>query len=192
MKEVHIEKSVIPYHWTFETILPEMPFPLTTGFNVLCQKLNPFGLSPSRERVLFQATFGRQNTDFNRKSISNQEPNDSFIKIKEVLKRIQELGVCIPFSFPVEEYLFHYPDLIESILPICEIVKTKFKESTNLSLELYRDKEGDDSYLTIYVRQKEYGKTIINEIDEIFSQYELYLFDKKGWIIVTTDFRPSM
>ena len=46
-----------------------------------------------------------------------------------------------------------------------------------------------DEHLSIYVRQSEYTKEIISQLDEVYSPFEEVLVDKSGWILLTTDYR---
>ena len=71
----------------------------------------------------------------------------------------------------------------------CEETRNRFSLSTQLSLELYRDPEIDDQYLTLYVRQKKYEKNIMDIIEEIQSIYIDKLVDKIGYFLFTTDFQ---
>ncbi|MGB9597905.1 MAG: hypothetical protein ACPL7B_16595 [Candidatus Poribacteria bacterium] len=110
-------------------------------------------------------------------------------KIQQVFSQVKSLEIMIPDSNDVQNYLLHYPDVIDLIVPICKLVRGKFKHPTQISLEIYHDPEIFDEYITVYVRQDSYDKNIMNKIEEIEKKYEKELINKNGWIIVTTDFK---
>jgi hypothetical protein len=58
-------------------------------------------------------------------------------------------------------------------------------------LELYRDPEIDDEYLTLYVRQRRYdADKLLEEIEDLRAGSQAALRETSGWLLVTTDFRP--
>lgn len=60
--------------------------------------------------------------------------------------------VTVPNQQAVECYLADHSAL-QSLLPlICERVRAEFGGDVELSLELYRDPEIDDQYVTLFVR----------------------------------------
>ena len=119
----------------------------------------------------------------------SQKKVDINVQIDQVLTQVRELGIMVPNSSALQKYLSRYPDIVDMIIPICKQVKGKFKYSSQISLELYRDPEIVDEYITIYVRQRNYDESVMNRIEEIEAKYEKELIDKKGWIIITTDFQ---
>jgi hypothetical protein len=119
----------------------------------------------------------------------SQNKVDVNIQIGQVLSQVEALEILIPDSEDVRNYLLHFPDIIDLIIPICELVKEKFKHPTQISLEVYHDPEIIDEYITIYVRQYSYERSVMKRIEEIETKYENELIDKEGWVIVTTDFQ---
>jgi hypothetical protein len=119
----------------------------------------------------------------------SQKKVDINVQIDQVLTQVRELGIMVPNSSALQRYLSRYPDIVDMIIPICKQVKGKFKYPSQISLELYRDPEIVDEYITIYVRQRNYDESVMNRIEEIEAKYEKELIDKKGWIIITTDFQ---
>lgn len=117
-----------------------------------------------------------------------QKKVDVNTQITQVLYKVEALDILIPDSEDVRNYLLNYPDIIDLVIPICELVKEKFKHPTQISLEVYHDPEIDDEYITIYVRQYNYDRSVMKRIEEIETKYENELIDKEGWVIVTTDF----
>ena len=70
----------------------------------------------------------------------------------------------------------------------CERASERFRETAQLSVELYRDPEFDDQYLTLYVRQERYQDDILKAIEGLSGAYEGELSGRAGWFLVTTDF----
>jgi hypothetical protein len=119
----------------------------------------------------------------------SQNKVDVNIQIEQVLSQVDALEILIPDSEDVRNYLLHFPDIIDLIIPICELVKEKFNHPVQISLEVYHDPEIIDEYITIYVRQYNYDRSVMKRIKEIRPEYNEELIDKEGWIFVTTDFR---
>jgi hypothetical protein len=120
---------------------------------------------------------------------ANPLVTDTELSIETTLEYLALMQVAIPNPEEVRDYLCHYPDIIELVKFACEETRSRFSSSTQLSLELYCDPEIDDEYLTIYVRQKEYDKNIMDEIEKIRSIYCDELADKTGYFLLTTDFQ---
>ena len=73
-----------------------------------------------------------------------------------------------------------------------DLNSTKGPENTvpEISLELYKDPDSFDSYLTLYLRQDSYYDDIAERLDRIFDEYEPALRSASGWLYVTTDSMP--
>ena len=110
-------------------------------------------------------------------------------QITQVLYKVEALDILISDSEDVRNYLLHFPDIIDLILPICKLVKEEFKHPTQISLEVYHDPEIIDEYITIYVCLHNYDRSVMKRIKEIRPEYNEKLIDKEGWIFVTTDYR---
>jgi hypothetical protein len=119
----------------------------------------------------------------------SQNKVDVNIQIGQVLSQVEALEILIPDSEDVRNYLLHFPDIIDLIIPICELVKEKFKHPTQILLEVYHDPEIIDEYITIEIRQQKYDESVMKRIEEIRPEYNEKLIDKEGWIFVTTDYR---
>ena len=118
-----------------------------------------------------------------------QNKADVNIQIEQVLSQVKQLEILIPDIDDVQNYLIHYPDIIDLIMPICMLVKEKFKHPTQVSLEVYHDPEIIDEYISIEIRQSKYDESVRRRIDEIRTEYDENLIDKNGWIFVGTDYR---
>ena len=108
--------------------------------------------------------------------------------VKDVTEVLKAMHVMIPEPSEVSEYLLAHSDLSCLIPPICcKLIKT-FHEDAKLFLEIYRDPEIHDEYLTLYVRKNVYEEQILDCIDEAMAEFELALGSASGWLLVTTDF----
>lgn len=119
----------------------------------------------------------------------SQKKVDVNTQIEHALSQAKILEILIPNPDDVKNYLFHFPDIIDLIIPICELVKEKFKHPTQISLEVYHDPEIVDEYITIEIRQQKYDESVRKRIKEIRLKYNDELIDKDGSIFVTTDYR---
>ncbi|HEV3116840.1 MAG TPA: hypothetical protein VGY58_07300 [Gemmataceae bacterium] len=105
-------------------------------------------------------------------------------------QRLAALPVVIPQPEQVAGYLECHAD-VEDLLPlVCQSARMEFGEEVELSLELYRDPEIPDCYLTLYVRQPVYDRLIMARIESVRARYRDELSERSGWLHVTTDFRP--
>jgi hypothetical protein len=104
------------------------------------------------------------------------------------------LQYYLDFRFPnpgeVIDYLQKHRNLYDVTLFACILTEEKFGSNAQISLELYKDPEIDDQYLTIFVRQQEYDSDIIDKIDEISREFEPALTGIDGYLLVNTDFQP--
>jgi hypothetical protein len=108
--------------------------------------------------------------------------------VKDVLEVLKAMHVMIPETSEVSAYLLAHSDLSSLIPPICcKLIKT-FPEDAKLFLEIYRDPEIHDEYLTLYIRKNVYEKQILDCIDEAMAEFEHPLGSASGWLLVTTDF----
>jgi hypothetical protein len=65
----------------------------------------------------------------------------------------------------------------------------EFTTNDQLSLELFKDRESEDRFLALYVRQNIYDKNIMKRLEKIWLNFETEIAGSKGWINITTDFR---
>lgn len=109
-------------------------------------------------------------------------------EVKDLLDVLKAMHVIIPKTSEVSEYLLAHLDLSCMIPMICSKLIKAFSEDAKLSLEIYRDPEIHDEYLTLYVRKNEYEEMILDRIDDVMSEFEPALGSASGWLLVTTDF----
>jgi len=114
-------------------------------------------------------------------------------KIEEVLTWMKSFDILIPKPSEARDYLREYDDIIDLLYFVCKITREKFGYGPQLSLEVFRDPESDYRNLTLYVRKVSYEANILDKLEELDYQYGDMLSDKKGYILVTTDFeKPKM
>ncbi len=109
-------------------------------------------------------------------------------EVQEALERVQAMGISVSDAEGVREYLLRFPDMVQATVQVCEIVRREIPDA-HLSLEVYRDPEIDDEHLILYARFRNYDKTVLQKIEGAESECEQHLVGKKGWLLVTTDFR---
>jgi hypothetical protein len=109
---------------------------------------------------------------------------------KDVLQALLQQGVIIPCPLEVQEYLDRYSELCDILPAASKNVRDRFDENVQLSLELYRDPEIEDDYLTLYVRQEHYDSDILTELNSISASFDGQLRLTPGWFLITTDFQP--
>jgi hypothetical protein len=106
----------------------------------------------------------------------------------KLLDKLSKLGIAAPNREQVLGYLSSYPDLTEVLAPLCKVVSDRFRDAAHLSLELYRDRESEDSYLTLYVRQAHYQPDLLEQLEDVSAEIGPLLRGSAGWLLVTTDF----
>lgn len=111
--------------------------------------------------------------------------------MKQVLTSLGNLpsDITVPDRVAVGVYLVEHPDIIEFILPVCEIARKHVGTEAQLVLGVYSDPDGGDGHLSLYIRLEHYSANIFEMISHIEAEYIDELVGKSGWIIVTTDFR---
>lgn len=109
--------------------------------------------------------------------------------IENLFNLLVSMKISIPEPAVVRNYLLVYSDMINILLPIFNKITEKFNALAQISLEVYKDPEIDDEYLTIYIRQEIYDENIMDLIDEISSECENMLAGRFGWLLITTDFQ---
>jgi len=109
-----------------------------------------------------------------------------------VVSRLSAMNVVIPNLKKVKSYLLNYPDMIDILEPVCAAVLERFPPPSQVALELYQDPEIDDQYLTVYVRQHEYGEDVLDGLHGISRQFDELLCDTSGWLLITTDFQDPL
>src|SRR5436190_8283622 len=86
---------------------------------------------------------------------------------QSVRKQLADQGIVLPRPREVHAYLRQHPDLAELVPVVCAEARREFGSPTELSLEVYRDPEIDDAYLTLYVRQATYATDLLERIHRL-------------------------
>ena len=106
-----------------------------------------------------------------------------------LLKRLTALNVLIPHQEEILRYLDEYAPLGKPLVRICAKLVQEFGTDVELSLELYKDPEIDNRYLSLYVRLEKYDTDILQRIDTATKPFDKQLEKAPGYLLVTTDFR---
>lgn len=113
-------------------------------------------------------------------------------QIEKALKWLLQKRIVVPQAGAVRDYLLRHFDMTDLLPSVCRIALRRFGIGARLSLELYRDPEIRDEYLTLYVRQERYDEHIMDIIEDVCAEYRDELTRRSSWLLVTTDFRPPM
>jgi len=108
-----------------------------------------------------------------------------------ILKQLGRQRIRVPTRREVSAYIVQHSKLGSLLPEICAQLRRGFSPAVELSLELYRDLESGDRYLTLYVRQEAYDPGIIKRIDDLSQGIDDNLASVPGYLLITTDFaRP--
>lgn len=108
-------------------------------------------------------------------------------EIENCLETLRRRGICFGKIEEIREYMLQFPDMIEVALVATQVAR-KYLSEAQLTLEVYRDPEIEDRHLVLYVRLEQYDQSVMERIREVRKEYRRYLFGKKGWLHLTTDF----
>jgi hypothetical protein len=95
--------------------------------------------------------------------------------------------VIIPDPGEVGAYLRQHADLAQLLPEVCGRVRRAFGREPELSLEVHRDPETDDRYLTLYVRQHKYDVAIMERIEDVSSRFHDLLMAVSGHFLLAAD-----
>jgi hypothetical protein len=109
---------------------------------------------------------------------------------RAVRDRPLEESVFVPDRKAVGAYLRRHRDLAARLPSVCDAARKEFGPEVELALELYRDPEIRDHYLTLYVRLDSYDGKTMGRIDRVSRNLERRLAQTSGYLLLTTDFRP--
>jgi len=129
-------------------------------------------------KCIVAAESSKDNRDF--RSLAEQ----SFDELKNIP------GLRFPEKDELLDYLDEYKELFTPLVFAAVASVEEFGTSSQISVELYRDPEIYDRYIVVYVRQYSYDDDIMDRIDMICNEYEKYISDTDGWMMITTDFKP--
>jgi hypothetical protein len=113
---------------------------------------------------------------------------DTTSQIELLLNWLQENNVVIPEPAQVREYLTRYFDLLRILRSTCKLALDHMGTVARLALEVYRDPEIDDAYLSLNIRQQHYTKNMLKQIKDLRAECAVDLANSSGMFFVTTDF----
>lgn len=116
--------------------------------------------------------------------------NRNHVTYPDALLSLRAHQVTLPNRRSVRRFLEAAPTIAEFLPPLCERLRCEFGPKAELSLELYRDPEIKDEYLTLYVRETRYTADILDRIDRATQAFGKKLERASGSLLITTDFRP--
>jgi len=106
--------------------------------------------------------------------------------------RLNAVGIHIPQPQDIDRHLSAYPGLEVQLNQILKEATERFPaQTTELSLELYRDPELNEKYLTLYVRAPEYSDQTMGEIETFSDQINSRFPRLNARFLITTDFQPA-
>jgi hypothetical protein len=100
-------------------------------------------------------------------------------------------GILISDPADVRKYLDSHADLGKIVPSVCAQARREFGRRAELTLQVYRDPEIKDLHLSLMVRLPSYGEDIMIRLDRVTQPFEEGLCSASGYLLVTTDFRPS-
>ncbi len=115
--------------------------------------------------------------------------NTATISGPRIVDKLKVHDVIITKAEDIEAYLVDHRELEPLLDAICNKARVEFGNSTELSLQVYRDPEIEERYLTLYVRQETYDPVIIDRIETMCEAFHRELETTNGYLLVTTDFR---
>ena len=98
------------------------------------------------------------------------------------------MGIRVLTPDDVLQYFWENPHLIELTRDLARLARERLPEAI-LSLEISRDPEGDEEYIVIYARFRDYDETIVRKIRDVRKEFISRLSDEREWPLLTTDFR---
>jgi predicted RNase H-like HicB family nuclease len=108
------------------------------------------------------------------------------VDIENVLRELSK-DIRINNINSIRDYLIEFPDIID-IIPKAINSAKKYFPNAQIVLDLYIDPEIDDKYPIIYVRAKDYDNKFMELLDKARKDFMEDLINKRGWILLTTDF----
>jgi predicted RNase H-like HicB family nuclease len=108
------------------------------------------------------------------------------VDIENVLRELSK-DIRINNINSIRDYLIEFPDIIDVIPKAINSAK-KYFPNAQIVLDLYIDPEIDDKHPIIYVRAKDYDDKFMELLGKAEEDFMEDLIDKRGWILLTTDF----
>jgi len=106
-------------------------------------------------------------------------------------RSLSAMGVFSDNWTAVRGYLRRHRDLSSGLPKIINDVRNEFGPQADLSLDVYRDPEIDDQYLTLRLILPRYGPDTMNRIEAVSRGFEQHIRPTAGYVLLTTDFCPA-
>jgi hypothetical protein len=110
---------------------------------------------------------------------------------KRLGDELRKMGVSIPQPREISAYRAAHPDLAPLLPKIARALRKAFGPSLPISLELYKDPEIDDRYLSFFVRPVGSVSAFIDELDEISRRFDPALAKVSGHFLLMPDLRKN-
>src|SRR5262249_2920682 len=90
-----------------------------------------------------------------------------------------------------QSYIDSQPGLRALTEKVCKAARQEFGPDASLTLQVRRGPQADDVYLSLYVRLPSYGPDTMERIQALMGPFEDEIYQTPGWLVVSTDFRPT-
>jgi hypothetical protein len=108
--------------------------------------------------------------------------------VADHLAKVSSYRVSVRDGRGVRDYLERHPDLARLLPSVCERARQEFEPPDELTIQLYRDPELKDEYLTLYIRQPHYLADILARIERLSDAFGEQLERTSGYLLLTTGF----
>jgi hypothetical protein len=110
------------------------------------------------------------------------------LALTEVFLSLAGHNIALPDAKETLAYLADKPQLAQLLPNIYAEVRQALGPDVELSLEVYKDREDDDPYLTLYVRKDKYEHNILDHLQAVSEGFNHRLEEVPGYLLLTTDF----
>jgi hypothetical protein len=111
-------------------------------------------------------------------------------RLRALFEKLSAIGVRLPEPSITQSYLDHHPDMVGLVDDLCRAIVEEFCQTSQVSLEVYRDPESRQRHLVVMIRQSPYDSNIIDRADSVMDHFSDALTTSSGWVHVSTDFQP--
>ena len=111
--------------------------------------------------------------------------------VEDVLEYLMALDITISRTSDIRDYLYSHIDMVSFVKRLSETTRDYFGDSAVLTLELYKDPEINDSYLSLLVYDRIDPDLVLNKIDNIIEGYEIDFSEMSGWLMLGRDYRKG-
>lgn len=117
---------------------------------------------------------------------SNSEfPGNAFL----VFSKLNNLNVQAQSPTSIYQFLQNNLTRLALLPQICRILINRFSPNTRLYLCIVKDRDFNESELTLFIRQNQYQENLLEIIDKFMDDFGDQYFKDELWLQITTDFR---